>query len=148
MAKSSYTRRLSTRITDTVNQYGELVDREEAGIDILVKGDEEFFFVYANHLDKLLQLKGNEMKVLLWCSMHTALNTNEIVLNKVIKGRLATAAGINLRSIDNSLNKLLKENMLRRTGTGVYLVNPAVTWKGKVSGKTNVVKRFVSHAIK
>ena len=147
MATNSHTRRLSTLITNIINEDGELLDTQEVGIDILVKGQEEFFFLFAKHLGTLLLLDGNEIKTLLWCSMHAHLGTNEIVLNKAIKQRLADAAGISLRSVDNSLTKLCKKKLLHRVETGVYLVNPDATWKGKINEKAKTVKLFVNYTI-
>ncbi|SMB92012.1 hypothetical protein SAMN00120144_2511 [Hymenobacter roseosalivarius DSM 11622] len=147
MSQSSHTRRLSTLITNTINENGELLDQQEVGVDILVKGSEDFFFVFAKHLGTVLQLGGNEIKVLLWCSMNAHLNTNEIVLNKAIKERIARDADISPRSVDNSLTKLCRKEMLKRVDSGVYLVNPDAAWKGKINLKAKRARLFVNYVM-
>lgn len=143
----SYTRRHVTRIQDVVSEDGELLDRQEIGVDILIKGQTDFYFTFAKHFGTILQLDGNEIKVVLWCAMNANLNTNEIVLNRTIKARMAATAGISIRSIDNALTRLCKRNLIHRIGTGVYHINPEATWRGKISAKDKNVRLFVNYTI-
>lgn len=55
----------------------------------------------------------------------------EITLNAAIKRRIAEELGIqNIRSINNALSDLVKGEVLYRTDTGVYTLNPYLFGRG------------------
>lgn len=143
----SYTRRHSTQITHVVSPEGELLDTQEVGVDLLIKGTEEFAFLFRDHLGALLKLDGSTVKVFLWCATNCQLNSNEIALNKHLKGKIAEESDMNLRSVDNALTKLVKKGLLHRIATGHYALTPMVSWKGKFTERTKNVKLFVNYSI-
>lgn len=59
---------------------------------------------------------------------------NEIILNSVIKKRIATELGIVTQTIDNALGTFVKKQILVRVGVGVYLANPYLFGKGDWNG--------------
>jgi len=56
---------------------------------------------------------------------------NRIVLNSAIKQEIAEDLKIAVKTIDNTLNLLLKEGILIRRGTGLFIGNPNLFGKGE-----------------
>lgn len=115
--------------------------------DILVKDNEEWFFAYTKLVRVLLGLDGNEVKVLLWCALHTNLGTNEVALPRYIKERMSTEINLTLGSIDNALSRLVKKGHLHRLGRGVYHIDPDTTWRGDIKARSSNIKVFLNYTI-
>jgi hypothetical protein len=142
MSKPSYLSRSLTEATIIIDENGQVLERHERITERLIKGHEAFSFLYAGQLEKVLVLNGSLLKTLLWCSMNTHLNTNEIVLNKSIKQRLSAATGLVLSSVDNALVGLCRAGLMCRVSLGVYMIDPQALWRGTVSEKARVSRVF------
>ena len=56
---------------------------------------------------------------------------NRIVLNSALKKEIATEIGVSVKTIDNALNLLLKQNIVLRKGVGLFIGNPNLFGKGE-----------------
>ncbi|RZK38469.1 MAG: hypothetical protein EOO61_07940 [Hymenobacter sp.] len=56
---------------------------------------------------------------------------NQIVLNSTVKHDIASDLGIATKSVDNALGLLVKQGVLTRRGTGVYIASPMLFGKGE-----------------
>lgn len=56
---------------------------------------------------------------------------NQIVLNSTVKHDIASDLKIAIKSVDNALGLLVKQGILTRRGTGVYIASPLLFGKGE-----------------
>ena len=56
---------------------------------------------------------------------------NEIILNSTLKKRIYEKIGIKKGSLDNNIYKLTKQGVLKRVGSGTYMLNPLIFGRGK-----------------
>lgn len=124
---------------------GETLGSETKKYQVLVKDDAEFCIIYSRLTTALTDLDYSEAKVLVWCSMHTALNTNEVCLPKLIKERLAADMQLNVRTVDNAVQKLVKKGYFKRLGTGIYHIDPDLSWRGSKDTHTRNVQVFLDY---
>jgi len=123
---------------------GEVVGQKVITREVLVKDNEIWLIVYGKLISALLDLSGNEVKVLLWCSLETKVNTNEVVLARPIKERMSGEIGLSIGSIDNALGQLVAKGMLRRIGRGVYHIDPDATWRGDLKSRAKNIQIFIN----
>jgi hypothetical protein len=126
---------------------GEIKGEQVISISVPVKDQEEFFFIFAKHLGTLLKLNGNEIKVLLWCSMNCTLNHNLIVITSTQKREIAEYAGLKPQSIANAINLLKKKNIFISQGRCTYKVNSELCWKGSPLNRNKDLKMIVDYKI-
>lgn len=141
------TKKITTQVVHTVDEDGVLQNTSFLEKEVFVKDSEEFCILYGKQMAPLLGLDSNEIKVLIWCSIKCALNTNEIVLNKAIKERMMETTKLKKSSVNNALCKLVKKNMLIRPATGVYIVNPETTWRGKINLRDKQIATYTRYTI-
>ena len=63
---------------------------------------------------------------------------NEIVLNAGVKRRIVESLNTSRASLDNSLTKLVKSDILRRVDTGIFKLNPFLFGKGSWGDIKNI----------
>lgn len=73
--------------------------------------------------------------------------TNEVVLNLPRKQNLCSCADINIRSMHNSLYRLIKKNIIVRTGKKMVL-NPKLFFYGKESDREKMFELKIKYKIK
>ena len=56
---------------------------------------------------------------------------NEIVLNSHIKGRICEKLGVAIGSLDNTITRLIKGEILERIGRGTFRLNPNLFGRGE-----------------
>ena len=56
--------------------------------------------------------------------------TQEVVLNAAIKKRIAEAANVAVKTVDNRLQELVKKKIIDRVSTGTFILNPYLFGKG------------------
>ena len=115
--------------------------------DILVKDSEAWFTAFGKLVRALLNLDGNEVKVLLWCAINSTLGTNEVVLARYIKERMSVEINLSMGSIDNALSRLVKKQHLHRLGRGVYHLDPDTTWRGDLKARAKNIQVFLNYTI-
>jgi len=126
---------------------GEVLAQKVITRDVLVKDGEVWFIAYAKLVQAMLDLNGNEVKVLLWCALASTVNTNEVVLARHIKARMSVEIGLSIGSIDNALSRLVTKEFMRRTGRGVYHIDPDATWRGDLKSRAKNIQVFVNYKI-
>ena len=140
-------KKLQPQVIHTVDEDGEVLRTDFIENEVFVKDSKEFCFLFGKLQAALLGLESNEIKVLIWCSLNSSFNTNEVVLNKAIKERMMATTNLKKSSVSNALCKLTKKSMLIHPATGIYIVNPDTTWKGKLSLRDKQVEVFTRFTI-
>lgn len=135
------------RMETIVSTQGEVLAETVITRDVLVKDSEVWFIGYAKLVQAMLDLSGNEVKVLLWAALEAKVNTNEVVLARSIKARMSAEIGLSIGSIDNALGQLVNKKFLKRTGRGVYHIDPDTTWRGDLKSRAKNIKVFLNFTI-
>ena len=119
---------------------GELLNCVEHTRTELIKDKEAFCLIYAKYLSIMEGFSAAEGKLLSWCCLNATLNTNMVTLNKYYKEQAAAAMGINKRTIENAIVTLQEQQALVRIASGVYRVDPEISWKGTMAERTKVLR--------
>ena len=61
---------------------------------------------------------------------YVSYGTQEIVLNKAIKDRIAANINTSVKTVDNRLQELVKVGIIDRVAVGTYTLNPYLFGKG------------------
>jgi hypothetical protein len=130
-----------------VSTHGEVLAQKVITREVLVKDSETWLIIYAKLVQAMLDLNGNEVKVLLWCALEAKVNTNEVVLARHIKLRMSAEIGLGIGSIDNALGQLVTKEFLKRTGRGVYHVDPDSTWRGDLKSRAKNIQVFLTYKV-
>lgn len=126
---------------------GEILAQKVITRDVLVKDSEEWLSAYAQLVRSLFKLNGNEVKVMFWCALNVAVNTNEIALPRVVKDRMSRETGLTVGSIENALGGLVAKKLMKRPGRGVYHLDPDATWRGDLKARAKNVQVFLNYKI-
>lgn len=119
---------------------GEVLNCIEQTRTELIKDKAAFCIMYAKYLSIIEGFSAAEGKLLSWCCMNAALNTNLVTLNKYYKEQAALAMGLNKRTIENAIVAVQKQKALVRVASGVYRVDPEISWKGALAERSKVLK--------
>tara|TARA_R110000868_G_scaffold349412_2_gene610696 strand:+ start:279 stop:767 length:489 start_codon:yes stop_codon:yes gene_type:complete len=117
------------------------IDKKEHRIT--VKDRQSFVILYATIEGTLRGLNGNDIRVLIYCSLHAQYNTNRICLTKPICTELTEVYGVPYQSVRNSIQKLMKKEILKPLGSATYIVNPDYFWRGNSVQRHDTIKEYV-----
>lgn len=112
-----------------IDKNGEVQSNTKSTV-LKVEAEPSYIKIYLQDILYLNNLQSNQTGLLY--ELLSYLNyDNEIVLNSTIKRRIAEKLETTIQVIDNNLSKLVKKDILKRVGRGVYIANPYLFGKGK-----------------
>ena len=116
------------------NETGEIT-KERKRITYSVPSEPDFVKVYLKDLLYLFGLPKYSMGVLLWMMQHVTYASDKYglctALNSALKDDMKDALGIKHQgTIDNILSDLVKKNVIKRLGRGLYRLNPYLFGRG------------------
>jgi len=97
---------------------------------VKVEQEPNFIKLYLQDICKLNDIPKTGSKLLNELLKYTSYD-NKILLPSAIKKEIAKKLDTTVGTLDNALSKLTKKEILRREGTGVYILNPFFFGKGK-----------------
>jgi len=97
---------------------------------VKIEQEPNFIKLYLQDICKLNDIPKTGSKLLNELLKYTSYN-NKILLPSAIKKEIAKKLDTTVGTLDNALSKLTKKEILRREGTGVYILNPFFFGKGK-----------------
>lgn len=101
--------------------------------------DFDFHKVWIHAIIDSLDLIGNKKtKLAFWIVEHLN-HDNQLIMTY---RQIAEKSGISLETVRSTMNALIESNFLRRINQGAYCVNPDVIFKGKHSGRLNVLFQY------
>lgn len=115
----------------------------------VVENKEQFIKAYVADIAALIQCSNSE-KNLVICMIklgYIEYDSNEIVLNMPRKENLCSCAEINIRSMHNSLYRLIKKNIIIRSGKKMVL-NPKLFFYGKETEREKLFELNIKYKIK
>lgn len=145
------------QVTNTVNEHGEVIDTTSMQVNVLVKSDDEYAFIFSKVLQYALKLNGTEIKVLMWCILHADYNTNLVTLTITQKQQISSDTatygpankrgerkvlkkGLVVASVDNAISSLKKKEVLIEQGRCTYKVHPQLSWRGSLKERDKDLK--------
>jgi hypothetical protein len=151
------TQRVYQKVTNTISEDGEVLESNSMEVDVLVKSDDEYAFIFSKVLQHALKLNGTEIKVLMWCLLHADYNTNLVTLTITQKKAISEAttdygtankkgerkvlkAGLRVASIDNAIVTLKKKDVFIPEGRCTYRIHPQLSWRGSLKERDKELK--------
>jgi hypothetical protein len=107
---------------------------------IVVESREQFSLVYATIIGALSELNGLDVKLLMYCTIHSSYNTNLIALSNPYLKYIAELYGSTPGSIRNSITRLCNKQILIKAGSGSYRINPRYFWRGTTPERERTMK--------
>lgn len=100
-----------------------------------------FIKLYTDSLGKIKDLSKSDRNVL--DRLFVAVNyVGEIRLGQRLREEICEYAEITDGSLGNVLSKLVKKEIILRDAPGIYVINPELAFKGKLSQRTALVIRL------
>lgn len=95
------------------------------------KGDEpNYIKLYLQDIAYLHGLPPSAKDIMNELLQYVSYGTQEIVLNKAIKDRIAENIGASVKTVDNRLQELVKVGIIDRVAPGTFTLNPYLFGKG------------------
>lgn len=134
------THKVQNNFLDT--ETGETVETSsEVKHETIVVNDEESFAThYSSVIGALKHLDFASTKVLIWCSLNAATNTNKISLVKPFCEDIGEEYGLAYNTVKNCISKLKQKEILIPIGSGVYRINPKYFWRGNSNQRNRTMK--------
>jgi len=135
----SETKNYYEQITEVVNEDGEMEVLSRV-VKRKVSRD-KFILMYLKDIRGILGLSSKaEFKVLLAICELVRYNTNEVILIKPIKEKIADMSDLSYGGVQNAISQLRKKDVLIRSASSTYILNPKYFFKGEDKERTNVIK--------
>lgn len=138
-----------------VNEWGEIVSAEQTTLK-KVKA-EEFCQIYLRDNEEFYKLTKAESNVLAVCWYGSLYYSdeqlecpgNQITLDKKFKDIIKTKTGLAESTIKNSINNLVKKEMLLKDEKYklTYYLNPKYFFKGRISDRTKLITHTIQYEI-
>ena len=107
---------------------GEVLKEEKTNV-VRLPQEPEFIKLYLADINKIFDLPKGCSPVL-YEILKKMNYEGQIILNKYVKEECAKNANIVLSSFNNCITDLVKKDIIKRLGTGVYVANPHLFGKG------------------
>lgn len=115
-----------------VNNDGEIVEQLSTYTTKLSVSETEPRYVklYLDDIAKLEGITGSQNSVLLGILKLTQFSTNEVILNKYNREKIASSLDTTDQVIRNTISNFVKREILFKIATGVYKLNPYLFGSG------------------
>lgn len=106
---------------------------------------EDFMMCFLSSIPQITRLKGNNIRVLMWCWRFSSFNpsipeANIITNDLAFKDNIRKAGGdLTDTVINKSIHTLYKEGMLLKRCKGSYFLNPTYFFRGTLSNRTKLL---------
>jgi len=108
----------------------------------------KFIQVYLEDISIIMDLKdASSIKVLLNLCKYCTYNTNEIIIVKALKERIAENTGIKLQTVSNIISNLVKKDILIKRARSIYFLNPFYFFKGRDFNRQKLIRLIVEYEL-
>jgi len=95
------------------------------------KGDEpNYIKLYLQDIAYLHGLPASAKDIMSELLQYVSYGTQEIILNKSVKNRIAESINISPKTVDNKLQELVRVGIIDRVAAGTFTLNPYLFGKG------------------
>lgn len=109
---------------------------------------ESFIKTYVSDICKLAMCTPAEVSLILCGLQFIDYNTNEFILNKARRNILSTQIGISINTLNCSITKLYKKNILVKHENGNIYLNPRLFFFGTDVERAEILKLTIMYEIK
>ena len=110
-----------------------------------INGNDKFVLFFKRTISSLRELDKMAYLVIMHFAINCEENEMRFVANKYYNNQTAMALNISIGTVSNAIQSLYKNDFIRRVGNGVYLINPAVFWKGSMTKRPEAFDRYTQH---
>ncbi len=111
-----------------VDENGELITKR--WITRQAVDTKHFVKLYLEDLKAIYHLAHAQFRTLMALSEFLEYNTNQFFLNTERRNELAIKANVKLNTINQSISKLVKKNLLIKISSNTYQMNPKIFFNG------------------
>jgi len=128
-------------------QTGELLEFKT--ITRKTEKQEQFIKMYVEDLGSLIGCSNSEKNFILAALSlgYVEYETNELLLTKARKQRIAEMAEVDYRSMQNSFYRLIKKNVIVKEG-GTYILNPLLFFSGTETERSKLFELRIQYKLK
>ena len=139
MAKVKLLKETSEEI---INEEGTILSSRREIVTVAKK--EKFGIIYIQHLWNVLGIKSaTHLRVMIAIWTLSEMDTNRVFLVKSIKEEIASKTGYTLGTVQNSITFLVKKEMLIRTDSSVYIINPTYFFRGSEIARSKTIELLI-----
>lgn len=124
---------------------GELVSRK--WITRKVSTTDHFVKMYLEDLMNLNKLSNADYRTLYSLAVYLEYNTNQFFLNKERRQELADQAGLKFNTINQSIARLIKKNLILKIASGLYQMNPKIFFNGDELERSKILEVVIRYEI-
>lgn len=110
-----------------------------------VNGRETFFMAFASTVKILSRLDKMSFLTMMYYAMESEEGEMRFVANDHYKTKAAALLGIGKNTLSNAIQRLYKQDCIRRVSSGVYLINPKYFWKGTMNKRPDAYENYLRH---
>ena len=110
-----------------------------------VNGKETFFLTFASTIKALSRLDKISFLTLMYYAMECDEGEMRFVANDFYKTKASLLLGIAKSTLNNAIQRLYKQDCIRRVSNGVYLINPKYFWKGAMNKRPEAYEYYLNH---
>lgn len=108
---------------------------------------EMFVRTYVQDIGLLTKCSGAMVKVVLCSLKYLNYDTNEIVFNAARRKEIALCAGISLNTVNTSISRLYKKDILVKDKMGRIFLNPKLFFFGTDIARANTLRLVLSYKL-
>jgi hypothetical protein len=109
---------------------------------------DKFIMLYLKDISSIIGLATkSEFKVLMSICNMAKYNSNEVILIKPKKEQIAEETGLNYDNVKNTISRLHKKEILIRTASSTYLLNPKYFFKGEETERAKALKLVFEYTL-
>lgn len=124
---------------------GEVVEREIYRKQVANK--EQFVRTYIEDIGALARCSSADKSVVLCTLKYLDYATNELILTPDRRKEIALCGGISVNTINSSVSRLMKKNILIKKSGNTYILNPKIFFYGKDIDRATVLKATITYII-
>lgn len=112
-----------------------------------VANQEQFVRAYIEDIGALARCSSADKSVILCSLKYLDYATNELILTPQRRNELASCGGLSPNTINSSICKLVKKNILIKKSGSTYILNPKIFFYGKDLDRATVIKATITYII-
>lgn len=125
-----YLRTTGFELYEQIDEHGQLIDVSLKKHNQLVKGKDNFFFMYANILGIYHKLKSADVKILSVIMLRYLTEDGSFTNTKGIREKIGNACTLSPAAVEKSIKSLSDNGVFFKKERSIYDINPLYVWKG------------------
>ena len=138
-----YNKKEVYRIENTVvNELGEIVSSSSYSKHSIQTKENKFSMLYLCLIDKVGELSGTDIKLLLYLVCAGYSGENGFVFSMGLYEKISIDCSINIQSLYKSKNNLIKNKFLIKGGVNLFYINPLYFFSGGNSERSKFILKL------